>query len=336
MTRLLLVELTRLRWRRAVVLLVLVAVVIPMVVLAVRAWDTRAVSDAERAEVRAQIERDFGVPDEVIAECLARPRQYFGPRAERFTPERLQRECSRTVGFRPTVSDYVGREPLTLRNELTTSGFGVVAVLVVAMLLAGTTFVGHDWSSGSMSNQLLFEPRRLRVWAAKAVAVGLLSALVATVVLTVYWGALGLIASARDVPQVDGITGEVVESVVWSVLLVTGAAVGGYALTMLSRSTVFTVGVLFGVSIVSGVLLAALPDGAVRWNPGTNAFAVVNDGAVYYVEPPPSCFVEQDFESDECRGEREVTRTQGGLYLGGVLLLAGAWSASSYRRRDVP
>ena len=28
------------------------------------------------------------------------------------------------------------------------------------MLLVGTTFAGHDWNTGSMSNQLLFEPRR--------------------------------------------------------------------------------------------------------------------------------------------------------------------------------
>ena len=43
------------------------------------------------------------------------------------------------------------------------------------MLLLGTTFAGHDWNTGSMSNQLLFEPRRERVWLAKALAVGMLT-----------------------------------------------------------------------------------------------------------------------------------------------------------------
>ena len=40
--------------------------------------------------------------------------------------------------------------------------------VTLLMLLAGTTFAGHDWNTGSMSNQLLFEPRRARVWVAKA------------------------------------------------------------------------------------------------------------------------------------------------------------------------
>jgi hypothetical protein len=337
MRRLLLVELTRLRWRRAVVLLVLLAVVVPMVVLAVRAWDTRPIGEAERARIEAQIERDFPVDEEVVAECVAQPEEFFGPRADRFTERQLARRCEQRVGYRPTVEDYVFRQPLRLRAELGTSGFGVVAVLVVAMLLVGTTFVGHDWSSGSMSNQLLFEPRRLRVWAAKAIAVALLSTLVAAVVLTLYWGGLGLVASTRDVPQQPGVTGSIVTSSLCSVALVAGAAVGGYALTMLSRSTVFTLGVLFGVSILSGVLIAALPAPALRWNPGTNALAVVTGKVEYYVAPSGSCYAEGGFGgAADCDGRRRIDRGAGALYLGGLLLVAGAWSASSYRRRDVP
>ena len=47
------------------------------------------------------------------------------------------------------------------------SGLAVVVVVSLLLVLAGTTFAGHDWNSGSMSNQLLFEPRRARVWVAK-------------------------------------------------------------------------------------------------------------------------------------------------------------------------
>ena len=44
-------------------------------------------------------------------------------------------------------------------------------LVTLVMLLAGTTFAGHDWNTGSMGNQLLFEPRRARVWGAKLAAV---------------------------------------------------------------------------------------------------------------------------------------------------------------------
>ena len=54
----------------------------------------------------------------------------------------------------------------TSRTSAKGSGLAVV-VSHLLLVLVGTTFVGHDWNSGSMSNQLLFEPRRLRVWAAK-------------------------------------------------------------------------------------------------------------------------------------------------------------------------
>ena len=66
------------------------------------------------------------------------------------------------------------------------------------MVIAGSTFVGADWSSGSLTNQLIFEPRRLRLWLAKAVAVVIGSGVVTLVALTGYWLGVGAVAQARD------------------------------------------------------------------------------------------------------------------------------------------
>ena len=52
------------------------------------------------------------------------------------------------------------------------------------MVIAGCTFVGADWASGSMTNQLLFVPRRTRVWLAKAAAVTIWSGAFALVVIS--------------------------------------------------------------------------------------------------------------------------------------------------------
>ena len=73
----------------------------------------------------------------------------------------------------------------------------------MVMLLAGTTFAGHDWNTGSMSNQLLFEPRRHRVWLAKAIAVALLTGTISLAVLIAYWTGMWATASIRDLPIPD-------------------------------------------------------------------------------------------------------------------------------------
>ena len=60
----------------------------------------------------------------------------------------------------PQVEWYTNRPALDLDAQRRESGLAVVVVLTMLLVLVGTTFVGHDWNSGSMSNQLLFEPRR--------------------------------------------------------------------------------------------------------------------------------------------------------------------------------
>ncbi len=60
-----------------------------------------------------------------------------------------------------------------------------------------------------------------------------------------------------------------------------GAAVGGYALTMLFRSTVATLGVLFAVSLLLPVMLSLIAfSGYEKWMPQTNVAAIVLDGGV--------------------------------------------------------
>ncbi len=332
MIRLVLVELTRLRWRQAVLLLVAAAVLIPALILGARVYDTRPISDGDRAEAQAQVDRDIDLQGQEIANCRRNPRDYG------LKPKDAEARCERRLdgGYTPRVEDYLYRDVLVVARERETSGAGVVAVLAVLMLLAGTTYVGHDWASGSMSNQLLFEPRRLRVWAAKTVAVALLAALVAVLVLTLFWGAMIGVAASRDLAPTGQSVEDVVQHALRGTLMVVAGAVGGYALTTLTRSTVFTLGLLFVVAVAGGLIFGLLGDGALRYEPATNAAAVVNGRAEYYVEVPPSCYSGQPPDDVDCEQTREVTVTQGVVYYGVGLTLLGAASAMSYRRRDVP
>ena len=78
MTRLLMVELTRLRWRRAVLLLLAAAVVIPVVIGIGTVWDTRPPTAEDRARVDAMVaeEREQPYVQEELERCIEQPDEY--------------------------------------------------------------------------------------------------------------------------------------------------------------------------------------------------------------------------------------------------------------------
>lgn len=275
------VEVTRLRWRRAVLLLLVAAVVLPALLLAGTAWGSRPMSEAE---VDALLADRYAQRE--VTRCERRPEAYLEIGTDDPGP------CRELI-----AGWYGGRQPLSVQNELGDGLLAASTLVLLLLVLAGTTFVGHDWNTGSMSNQLLFEPRRGRVWATKAAALVLVAGLLGTAVL---------------------------------------AALAGYALTMLFRSTVATVGVLFALAVASGALLGIVGQSSARWTPPLNVLAVVQDGASYYDESsvPPECFTGQG--GPECDGERTISATDGGLYLGTGLLVVVVASVVSFRHRDVP
>ncbi|CAI9419226.1 hypothetical protein [Nocardioides sp. T2.26MG-1] len=321
--RLLRIELTRLRWRRAVLLLLLLAVAIPAFIGAAQAWSTRPVSESEIAQVVQDQSRE-------IDHCVAHPRRYLGDR------HGTEQQCTDLI-----VGWYTGRSQLSLAEQRDGgAGMAVVAVLTALLLLAGTTFVGHDWNSGSMSNQLLFEPRRLRVWGAKALAVTAVALVTAAVVSTAYWLAMWATMHARDLPIRDGGLTDSLAYGLRGAAFAAAAALGGYALTILLRSTVATVGVLFAVSVAGGVIVAVLGLSE-HWQPQKNVAAIVKDGTTYWVEPPPSCFAENQTgpppqPGSECSGERVLSLWDGAAYYGAALVVTSGASLVSFRRRDVP
>jgi hypothetical protein len=316
------VELTRLCWRRAVLLLLLFAVVVPTVICIARLWSTRPVSEDELAAAATSSAGEIRV-------CENHPRRYGLPNA---APQRCE---DLIVGWQ------TGRQPLSLTAErMQGPGVGVVAVLTALLLLLGTTFIGHDWNTGSMSNQLLFEPRRGRIWAAKALVVTLVALVAAAVVSTAYWLATWAFVEARGLPVTGGALTDTLAFGLRGAGFAAAAALGGFALTMLFRSTVATIGVLFAVSLAGGVLLAVLGVGE-QWQPVKNVAAIVKNGTYYYVDVPQRCFsgVRErtgPVEGSECDQTRRLPASHGLGYFGSALVLTCGASAASYRRRDVP
>ena len=325
--RLVRVELARLRWRRAVVVLLVACVALPLVLLAGYAWETRPISDADIAQAKELAAQDAGQPwvVEEVAACEADPEMYLGP-------DGVASDCAEAIT--PRYENYLYRSELELTALRTDVGAAAITILTGLLMLIGTTYAGHDWNTGSMSNQLLFEPRRLRLWAAKGAAVLLTGVLVGAVVLAVFWGGAALLASSRDIAAAPGVWSAIWETQARGVLAIAVAGLLGYALTMLFRSTVATLSLMFGVAIAgSMVVVAILGDSAARWLLPTNFLAFVLGGFSYY--DPTACTQSSDGSvTGSC--ERVLPAVDGGIVLGVLVVVAVGLSLWSTQRRDVP
>ncbi len=317
--RLVKVELTRLLWRRAVLVLLALAVVLPLAVLVLRVVDTRTQSFDDIVA-----ENGSYVVDEVEG-CVRHPGRYGVGGADDVTAA-----CQRVI------AGWYGNSPLDLVEEREAGG-ALAAILLVTMvlMLAGITFAGHDWNTGSMSNQLLFEPRRERVWLAKAVAVGLLTAALAMAVLAAFWTGVWVTASVRDLDIPAHAVSAGYKQAVLGAGFATGAAVFGYALTMLLRSTVGTLGVLFAVGffcvvVVAGVL--GLEGGVERVMPWGNFVAYAVGGYEFY--DYDACVM--DMGGGGCDTGETIKRSAAVLYFAVIWVVVAIPSLLSFRVRDVP
>src|SRR4051794_5450565 len=259
MTRLVRVELARFRTRRVIALLLLLAALLAALVAAKSAWDTRPITKQEEATARANaaMEPQSAEVKDQLARCLSDPEQYLG------TGESAE-DCRQN--FTASFENYLPRAPLDLVDTVKGNGFGVGLAVAGLLVIAASTFAGSDWASGSMVNQLLFEPRRSRVWAAKGIAVTVASGVAAVITIGGFWLVLYVVAVDRDIPHGSGVMSDVGWHVLRAVLFATGAALGAFALTMLFRHSVATLALLFAYSVGGEILAFLVPvDNIGRW-----------------------------------------------------------------------
>ncbi|CAN5405394.1 hypothetical protein BH10ACT10_BH10ACT10_20870 [soil metagenome] len=323
--RLLRVELARLVSRRAVVLIVLGAALLTALIAGSTLWDSRPVTGGELAQAEAQVQEVLGQPDfqRDLKTCQDGPEAFFGPGAQ-------EADCE--ANLVPRTENYLNRSALDLDEQQQGTGVGVVVLIAALLIIVGTTFAGADWATGSMSNQLLFEPRRLRVWAAKGVAVLLGSGVVAAVLITGFWVALALCAQSRGISTAPEVRDQIVTMSVRGVVLAACGGLGGYALTMLLRHTVGTLALLFAYAAGGEALLALVPlDGSARLSPTYNVFAWLRDG-VRVFDQSVVCRPSQA----SCDQRLPISLLDGATYLGVLLLVTLVVSALVFRRRDVP
>lgn len=322
MIRLVRTETSRLVARRTVAVLLLLAVVLVALVAARLIYDSRPPSAGELATARAQAQlgsTNGGAAAELHA-CRHDPVAYLGP-------GKTRADCRRA--FAPTARDYLPRRPLDLRRLLDDDGARVALLVVALLVIAAATYAGADWRTGSIRTQLLHEPRRARLWFAKAVVVTVFCALVCAVVLAAFWAALFLAADHRHT-DTGGLLGPTVWHVLRAVALAAGAGLGGYALTMLFRSSLATLSLLFAYVAGGEVLVNLIPvAGAARWTANANLFGWLADGYTY-ADPAVGCSA---FSS--CDATRTLTHLDAAWFLLALLVVAVVASVVTFRRRDV-
>jgi hypothetical protein len=317
------VELSRFRSRRAIALLVLATVLVAVAFVGATAWKTRPLTQADRTDAVAQADLEGRRPElqQEVRACRADPTDYLGP-------ESTATDCEKALV--PSAESYYPRDPLDLGAVLKEEGIGLALIVVVLMVIAGCTFAGADWSSGSMATQLIFEPRRSRLWLAKAAAVTIGSGLVALVVISGYWLALGAVAQARDLSVSSADVTQVSWHVVRAVTLSMGAGLGAFALTMIFRHTVATLALLFVYSVGGEIVVNLLPiEGAGRWSVGNNAFGWLATDHRYF-DATVDCT-----PGDRCSSMQVMSHLEAGTFLGILLVVAVAISLVWFNRRDV-
>jgi hypothetical protein len=143
--------------------------------------------------------------------------------------------------------------------EQTIRGLGIG--LVMYGVLLGSTFLAAEFGAAGLSTQLVFEPRRVRLYVAKAIAV-FLGAAISAAIIIVWCGLLQYVVSALrgSTAGIDaGWLGDRATDVLRASAACGMGAVCATAVASIARRTVVAVGIFFGLVAGTGFL------GGVSW-----------------------------------------------------------------------
>lgn len=328
MLRLILVELNRLRWRRAVQLLLPLTLLVPLAVLIVWTLSTEPADPGawDRAVAQARSEASSPGVLRELQSCIDGGEEWGATPGQ--GPSRA--ECEQMI--LPEAEWFLEYNQQRAEEALEGYGPGIAIVLAGVLALAAMTYAGADWASGSISNQLLFNPRRAQLFGAKALAIGGLAAVVTALAHLAWWGSFAVIVAARDLSWESGWTVDVLQLVGLSMAFSTIVAVGAFALTMLLRHTVAALATVLAVLTLSLLFIHGLggESHVQRVSPAINTAAIFADDMSY------STYDWSDTERMRDYSSHSVGTVHGLAYWA---LVSGAVTGAgllAFRRRDVP
>jgi ABC-2 type transport system permease protein len=181
------------------------------------------------------------------------------------------------VAIKSTSAPGLGGDRHFHLTSLAATFEGTSVILIIGSWLLGASFIGADWHAGTITTQLTWEPRRVRVMTAK-LAGCLATVFLLAVVLQLMLGAgLALAAALRG--TTEGVDAAWVQRTSGIALRVAAlAAIGsaiGFAIASFARNTAAALGVGFGYTFVVENLVRGLRPQWERWLMGDNAVVFI-------------------------------------------------------------
>jgi ABC-2 type transport system permease protein len=230
-----------------------------------------------------------------------------------------------------TPDMYLGYTEFSFRERAPSVLGGAAIALGLAAFLIGASYLGADISSRTLNTQLLFEPRRTRMFVTKVS--GLSAGMAVFGIVGIGLVAAGLYGIAWRWGTLEKLTSGFWQSLglagLRGLAVVVGAAIGGMALAGLLRHTAAAIGVLAAYAVIGEFAVRSVFERSERWLFTSNLIAWVNDGF------QTSIFHCPRFGGECVEQKIQLSVTQGGLYVGGILLGAALLAWLAFRRRDV-
>jgi ABC-2 type transport system permease protein len=254
--------------------------------------------------------------------------------------EQHEKECRDTgappdecVIPEPTLAEFTGDS--TPFKEATNAALKLSTVFVALVTFAiAASFIGAEYTSGSITSWLTFVPRRSHVFWSKLLAVAGFAVLLGTLAATLVLGASLTLARLHgsDIEAITELAGIAVRSVLPVVVL----AVLGFCVGLLTRHTAGAIGILLAALIVCFVRIGLLGSQAwaqriTPWTPEGNIAALIDSGYKYAV---PVQTVTPDGVT-VVLAEGAVSLTHGLIYWSIILTLVIIGSLLMFRHRDV-
>lgn len=318
------VELRRLWWRR----LTKAAVVAVVLFTGATIYNVYNASAPERL---AQQIDDYRIMQEQAPRMLEECREQQQMERDRSGDQTIDFGCEQQA---PTLEQMGLVLPVA---DTVTEGIAKVSALLLAFvaLLLGASFVGAEFSTGSMGTWLTFQPRRVRVGASKLTAAALAGAAIAVLALVLTNLGARMIAVVNrpdadlQLPDPPALDEPLPVLGLRIVALALGAGVVGAALALLLRQTAAIIGVVLGFAVVvEGIVVHAFFQGRLQqWSVLKNIEAFIEKGTTFFAETCTASGCDQR--------EQTITFAHGWIYLLCVLLAAVVAGIVSFRRRDV-
>lgn len=259
-------ELLRVRSRRLVWVITVAATAGIVIGLAIATVNSRAPSARDEAVAEQMYERE-------LDRCLKGrylpldqlPPEY--PDIEAFCDEQVRPEY-----FQPS-------EGLRL-SGLATLVQGLATLTVLVGVVIAASLAGADWSTGSMATLLTWEPRRIAVFAVRAIVAAVTVFVVSVALLTLFAVLFRLGVALRGTTAgSQGWLGDVVGSIlrVGAVAVLFGSFV--FALASIGRSTAAGLGIMLGELVLVEGFLRGFRPSIEGWLSITNAVAIVSGEA---------------------------------------------------------